>query len=501
VAIDFQTEQDVDYLRRVGAIQQRDLGHALKLLARQSNEVDLLRNLAGGTTLQRSLELLNDDSADTSNSGADSSSASKQTELHENKGALRPRRGHGPTPQPELAQVTETYEADEADEICPSCGDLLKPLDGQSESSEMIDVVEVEYRRVTVQRQKYVCPCGCIETAPGPERATVGGRYSLEFGAKVLVDKYADHMPLDRQARAMKRHGLEVHRQTLWDQVWALCCELEPVHEALIAHILAQPVIGLDQTGWPDLSKRKQPKTERAKNRPYQLWALTSLDAVAHEIRSDKSAATMRDIIGAFDGIIVADMLGTHEAARREAARDGPTFTLAGCWAHVRRRFADAEKDFPAAREMLDMIRQLYDIELGVTDDQRGEARKTRSAAVCAQIKAWLGRRTEISSTSLGSAAKFTMKYWGRLTRFLDDPAVWLDNNRTERSIRGPAVGRRNHFGSKSRRGTLAAAIAYSVIETAKLHDIDVRKYVVAAIKRLRLTDGREVLMPWDFQV
>jgi len=86
---------------------------------------------------------------------------------------------------------------------------------------------------------------------------------------------------------------------------------------------------------------------------------------------------------------------------------------------------------------------------------------------------------------------------WDRLTRFVDDPRIPLDNNATERGIRGPVVGRRNHFGSRSRSGTEVASIFYSLIETAKLHDVDPREYLRAAILA---ADRGEVLLPWHLQ-
>ena len=80
---------------------------------------------------------------------------------------------------------------DEPDRTCPCCGKRLRPMAGQFEESEMVDVVDVEYRLIDVQRQKYTCQCGSVvETAPGPERAIDGGRYSLPFAVKVGVDKY-----------------------------------------------------------------------------------------------------------------------------------------------------------------------------------------------------------------------------------------------------------------------------------------------------------------------
>lgn len=140
---------------------------------------------------------------------------------------------------------------------------------GQYETSEMIDVVEVSYRVVQVQQQKYVCRCGgCVETAPGPDRALAGSRYSLAFAIKVVLDKYLDHIPLERQVRILGRHGLVVTSETLWDMALAVARRLTLVDAALVDHVLAQPVIGLDQTGWPRL--------ESAPSKPWQMWCLTA---------------------------------------------------------------------------------------------------------------------------------------------------------------------------------------------------------------------------------
>jgi len=124
-------------------------------------------------------------------------------------------------------------------------GGALGAMTDQFETSEMVDVVEVSYRVIKVKQQKYVCRCGgCVETAPGPERATPGSRYSLTFAIKVAVDKYCDHIPLARQERILARHGLDVTSQTLWDLINALGRRLETVDRALLARVLAQPVSG-----------------------------------------------------------------------------------------------------------------------------------------------------------------------------------------------------------------------------------------------------------------
>lgn len=184
----------------------------------------------------------------------------------------------------------------------------------------------------------------------------------------------------------------------------------------------------------------------------------------------------------------------THEAG----ARDGPGIILAGCWAHVLRKFEEAEPDHPEAGVALGYIGQLYEIDERAGDDlaRRAELRRTESNAVLEELKSWLWSQTVLKTLSIGKAASYTVANWERLTRFVNDPRVPLDNNQTERGIRGPVVGRKNHFGSKSRRGTEVAATFYTLLETAKLHGIDPARYLLEAV---RAADRSEVLLPWQF--
>jgi transposase len=224
-----------------------------------------------------------------------------------------------------LPVVEREFTLDEADRICPSCGGGLRPMTGQDrfEESELIDVIEARYELVKVKQQKYVCRCGgCVETAIGPERAIPGSRYSLALAIKVVLDKWLDHIPLERQCRILERHGLVVTSQTLWDLANALARRLTCLDAALQAHVLERPVIGLDQTSWPRL--------EGADSKPWQMWCLTAPGVVVHRIRDDKSAATFIDLVGKYTGTIVCDALSTHGAG----ARAGPGIVLAGCWAH-----------------------------------------------------------------------------------------------------------------------------------------------------------------------
>jgi transposase len=482
--MNLRTKNNVEHLRQAAGLLQAQNQYLLKTLAAKCEELERLKGRPG--ELQGVLEAL------VAVGPAKESDAAPERQSPAGGGEAQraPQTGHGPTPQPEIEQVTQLFELDAADQTCPECGEALAATPGDVETSEMIDVVEVTYRLVQVHRQRYACRCcDFSETALGPDRTVDQGRYSLAFGAKVAIDKYVHHLPLERQVRVMAQHGLTVTSQALWDQVCALANLMRPVHGALREHVLGQRVIGLDQTGWPNLGQRGAKK--------WQMWALTSPGAVYHTIRDDKSAETFVDLVGAFEGTIVCDALGTHSAG----AREGPGIELAGCWAHIRRRFGEAEPNFPEARQMLDLIRELYDIDARAQDeDHRAELRRTASRDVLERMRAWMASVQTLGTTDLGSAIKHTMANWGRLTRFADHADVWLDNNRTERAFRGPVVGRRNHFGSKSRRGTEAAAILYSVIESAKDSGIDPAAYLIEAARIAKLTGGDEHLMPWDFK-
>jgi transposase len=398
-----------------------------------------------------------------------------------------PRRGHRPREQVSLPVVEQVHELAEAERSCPACGGELAEMTGQSEDSEEITVVERRFVVTKHRRRKYRCACnGHVATAPGPVKLALredarGRRYSLDFAVEVALDKYLDHLPLERQVRRMRHEGLAADSQTLWDQISALARRLEPTAEALREHVLAAPVVGADETWWRLM---EGPSSKR-----WWAWALTAADAVVYRILPSRSQAAAREVLGEYRGIVVADGYGAYEAL----ARDGPTgFTLAHCWAHVRRKFVEAEVHFPEpCREMLGLVGELYAVEREAGDslEQRARLRAERSRPLVEAIRR---RALEIVAealpqSSLGKATAYLLGHGDGLTRFLDDPRIPLDNNATERALRGAVVGRKNHYGSRSQRGTEVAALFYGLIESAKLTGADPRAYLrQAALAALR---------------
>lgn len=489
LSIDLEREQNIEELRRIAQTLKTQNALLLEALTKKSRELERLRGKPGD--LQLTLKMIEalQAKAKVAEAAVQRAEAEQQRRAaeRERKGAAQPRKPAGLTPQPQLPVSEREFVLDEADRACPSCGGELSPMAGQFEESELIDVIEARYELVQVKQQKYVCRCGgCVETALGPERATPGSRYSLAFAIKVVLDKWLDHVPLERQCRILERCGLVVTSQTLWDLANVLARRLTCVDAALAAHVLQRPVIGLDQTSWPRL--------ERAGAKPWQMWCLTAPGVVVHRIRDDKSAATFGALVGTYTGTIVCDALATHGAG----ARAGAGIVLAGCWAHVVRKFKEAQPDHPAAEQALAWIGALYEIDARADGDgaRLAELRRTESAAVLAELKAWLADQVTLTSLSIGKAAAYTIANWDRLTRFVNDARIPLDNNATERAIRGPVVGRKNHYGSKSRRGTEVAATFYTILETAKLHGVNPAAYLAAAVTA---ADRGVALMPWEF--
>jgi transposase len=478
--VDLRREQDIEHLRRIAIAQQMQIEQLLRVLQAKCEELQALKG--DPAELQQTLDLVQTLTKQHQQAVA----AAAISASTGGKKPRKPREKSGPTEQLNLIVEERPLALDEPDRVCPCCGGELCPIDGQFEESEMIDVVEVSYRLVKVKQQKYNCRCGvAIQTAPGPERAVKGGRYSLDFAIKIALDKYLDHIPLARQERIMRRHGLEVTTQTLWDQLDALARRLGHADAALFAHSLASSVIGLDQTSWKSLDGKR--------DKPWQMWCITAPGVVCHRIRSDKGADTFKELVGGYKGTIVCDALKTHEAG----ARDGPGILLAGCWAHVYRKFEEAEPNHPEANLAMGWIGELYEIDERAGDDveRRLELRQTESKEVLAKLKTWLWSQAVLKTLSIGKAAAYAIANWDRLTRFVDNPLLPLDNNGTERAIRGPVVGRKNHYGSKSKRGTEVAATFYSLLETAKLHGIHPARYLREAALA---NDRGEVLLPWQ---
>ncbi|OJT20553.1 hypothetical protein BO221_31675 [Archangium sp. Cb G35] len=485
-----ETEKDVERLRQAALLLEAE---NKRLVARV---VELTRKLMSAQgkdaeELQLRLQELERQLAQrTGELFGRSSEKRPQREQDEGKqaGPAEPAPGHGPRAQPTLPLLEQVYTLEEPDKQCPKCGGALAEMKGCYEEAEEVDVVERRFVLRRHKRQKYRCGCGgCVETALGPPKLQAGGRYSVDFAVEVAVAKYLDHMPLERQAKTMEREGLVVDSQTLWDQIEALARLLSPAHEALHEALLTREILGGDETRWPLLGSKSQTR--------WHAWALCAPDAVVYRIQEGRDTEAARNMLKGFRGILMTDGLSTYESVAGKSAG----MSLVNCWMHARRKYVECAEAFRQANEALDMIAELYAVEReykeGPADLERLLAlRQQKSRAVIERLRQWACEQRVLPESGLGQAIKYMSNRWTGLTRFLTDPRVPLDNGATERAMRGLAVGRKNHYGSRSRRGTEVAALYYSLMETAKLCGVDPKRYLrEAALAALR---GEPIPLP-----
>lgn len=443
----------------------------LKIAALEKQLAKLTKQVFGKSSEQRTTDT---PSADTSTGDADK----------DKDDGKKKKRGHGPTPQPKLPCVPVVHKLDDADKTCPECGGCLHEMEGQFEDYDEIDVEPLRFVIKRHKRQKYACHCGaCIETALGPDRLTPGGRYSVDFAIYVAISKYCDHLPLERLVRMMAREGLVVTSQTLWDQIEQLTWLVESVGPRLLSHVLSHPVVGADETKWELLDKKP------GQGKSWYVWVLRVQTAVYYAIKDGRSFKVAETLLSSFAGVLMCDGYVAYIALAKKYHR----VVLGHCWAHVRREFIEIEKSFPVqCGEVIDLIGALYGIERKCREPGGKDlkvARDEDSRPVIEKIVEWVYKTIPkcLPESGLHKAIGYMIHMWPGLVLFLDNPDIPLDNNGTERAVRGPVVGRKNHYGSRSLRGTEVAAMLYSLVESAKLNGVEPRLYLRVAVRaRLR---------------
>ncbi|MBM3484573.1 MAG: IS66 family transposase [Alphaproteobacteria bacterium] len=491
--LQIETERDIERLRQVALLQEAEIHRLLARLAELTRQLAEARGEDVVRALQLELTVINEQLAARNRALYGTSSERRARGDAGNGGkAKAPQSGHPRRAQRDLPIVEVVHELDEADKACPKCGGDLAAWAGQFEEADEIDVIERSFRIVRHKRQKYRCGCGeCIETALGAQKLVPGGRYSVDFAVEVAVAKYLEHMPLARQVRQMAREGLVVDTQTLWDQLFALYGHLVPTYDAILRQVLDAPVIGADETRWRLMDEKGSTK--------WWAWSVCSPEAVAYRIFPERSTDAGAELLAGYRGIVVCDGYAVYPAVRERLARDGASFTIANCWAHARRGFVEAESAYPKAREVIELIGKLYEVEARASEKNLdlGELRRTESAPIVAEIKRWLSTTVATPKSSLGKAILYALELWPELELFLTDARIPIDNNATERGIRGLAVGRKNHYGSRSERGTKVAALFYTLIESAKLAGVNPKQYLREATRRAIATPAA-VTLPRD---
>jgi transposase len=391
--------------------------------------------------------------------------------------------------------------------ICPDCGAAMKHIG--EDVAEMLEYVPARFKVIRHVRPKLACSC-CerIVQMPAPSRPIDRGIPGPGLLAHVLVSKYADHLPLYRQAGIYAREGIELDRSTLADWVGAAARLLDPLVNALAKHVLAAEKLHADDTPVPVLQPgRGTTKTGR-------LWTYVRDDrpagsatppAVWFRYSPDRKGIRPLEHLGRFAGILQADGYAGFDQLY-ETGR----MTEAACWAHARRKFYDLHKatGSPIAAEALARIGALYAIEAeirGRPSDERRQIRQARAGPQLAELHAWLSATlTKIPSKSeLAVAIRYALTRWMALTRYVNDGRIEIDNNAAERALRDVALGRKNWLFAGSDAGGDRAAAIYSLLGSAKLNGVDPELYLRAVLERIADHPINRVdeLLPWRVEL
>jgi hypothetical protein len=325
----------------------------------------------------------------------------------------------------------------------------------------------------------------------------------------VLVSKYADHLPLYRQAQIYSRQGIDLDRSTLAAWVGKSAFELTPVYEALMADLKRSTKLFMDETPAPVLAPgRKRTKTGYfwALARDDRPWGGEDPPGVAFTYAPGRSGQHADDILKGFSGTLQVDGYAGYNRLLKRPAQD---VTLAYCWAHACRKLHEVTQSStaPIAQEGLAQIQALYRIEKDLRDqsaDRRRAARQEHSKPIIEDFELWLAQsRARVSSKSpTGEALKYIAKYWGGLILFLDDGRIELDSNAVERTIRPIALNRKNALFAGHDAGAQNWAVIASLIETCKLNGIEPNSYLSGVLSAIagghKQTDIND-LLPWNY--
>jgi len=433
--------------------------------------------------------------------------ATAESAAETSKPAKRRTRGGRVALPSELPRVDVIHELPENIRHCAEDGAALKVIG--EEVSEELHVVPARVEVIRHVRYKYACPA-CeegVQIAPAPAKLLPRSNASATLLAYVATAKYQDALPLYRQSQIFARHGAEIPRQTLARWMVQVGERMAPLVEALRQHLLQAPLIHMDET-----TLQVNAEAGRNASATSYMWLQRGgppgQQVVLFDYDASRAGRVPMRLLGDYAGRLVTD---GYEGYAEVVRQNG--ITHAGCWAHARRKFVEAQKVQPKGKTgkadwALNQIRKLYAVEKqakALEPEARQALREQKSRPLITQLRTWLDKSlTQVLPKSvLGKALHYLDGQWVRLTRFLDDGWIPLDNNPAENAIRPFVVGRKNWLFSHTPSGAQASAGIYSLIETAKANGLSPYGYlqfVFETLPTLGEEDDLNSLLPWQWK-
>ena len=402
---------------------------------------------------------------------------------------------------------------------CPCCGGTKLSKIGE-DITETLDVVPRQWFVTEHVREKFSCrSCETITQPPAPFHAIARGFAGPSLLAMMLVAKYANHQPLNRQSEQYAREGIELSVSTLADHVGACAATLMPLHELIKAHVFAAERLHGDDTTVPVLAK--------GKCRTGRIWTYVRDDrpfggkvppAAVFFYSADRTAVHPEQHLAGYAGILQADAYAGFNALYA-SDRKGGAITEAGCWAHARRKLFEladiaskARKGKPStispiAFEAVQKFDAIFALERsinGSSSEERLVARRKDIAPLVNDLIDWMTReRGKLSRhNEVAKAMDYMLKRIDVFTRFLHDGRICLSNNAAERELRGIALGRKSWLFAGSDRGGERAGVMLTLIQTAKLNDIDPQAWLADVLVRINDHKSHDLaaLLPWNWR-
>ena len=402
---------------------------------------------------------------------------------------------------------------------CPCCGGTKLSKIGE-DVTETLDVVPRQWFVTEHVREKFSCrSCEKITQPPAPFHAIARGFAGPSLLAMILVDKYANHQPLNRQSDKFACEGIDLSVSTMADHVGGCAATLRPLYELIKAHVFAAERVHGDDTTVPVLAK--------GKTRTARIWTYVRDDrpfggkvspAAVFFYSADRAGIHPEQHLAGYAGILQADAYSGFNALYASDRKPGP-ITEAGCWAHARRKLfeladiaSSARNGKPAtispiAFEAVQKFDTIFALERsinGMSPAERVAARRKDIAPLVNDLIEWMKReRAKLSPhNDVAKAMTYMLKRVDVFTRFLEDGRICLSNNAAERELRGIALGRKSWLFAGSDRGGERAAVMLTLIRTARLNDVDPQAWLADVLARindhaaLRLDE----LLPWNWR-
>ena len=401
---------------------------------------------------------------------------------------------------------------------CPCCGSTKLAKIGE-DITETLEVIPRQWKVIQYVREKFTCrACEKISQPPAPFHVISRGRAGPNLLAMVLHNKFALHQPLNRQSETYAREGIDLPLSTLADDVGSCAAVLAPLADLIRAHVFRGERIHGDDTPVPLLAKGK---TATAR-----LWVYVRDDkpfggpappAAVYFFSRDRVGDHPERHLAHYGGILQADAYAGFNRLY-EPDREPAPIAEAACWAHGRRKFfvlADIASKArnkkpvvvsPLALQAVQRIDAIFAHERainGQSAEQRAAYRREQIAPLVTDLEAWMrAERAKLSRhADPAKAMDYMLKRWDAFTRFLDDGRICITNNAAERALRGVALGRRAWLFAGSERGGDRAALMYTLIQSAKLNDVDPRAWLADVLARIndhKITD-LAALLPWNW--